>query len=91
MDITFAKPFLLGQAESSKSTFVQQLQWMYALGFSTEEIKQWRTNIHEHIADTLEGILHVLQGDNSTDSDSYRQLHVGECTLSNMVCTAKEK
>lgn len=45
-----------GQGESAKTTFVKQLQWAYASGFSTDERDTWRIIIHDNLAMHFESL-----------------------------------
>ncbi|KAJ4290969.1 hypothetical protein N0V90_010165 [Kalmusia sp. IMI 367209] len=44
------------QGEAAKTTFVKQMQWMYASGFSTDERKVWQSTIYDDLV-TVFGLL----------------------------------
>ncbi|KAF1965060.1 G-alpha-domain-containing protein [Bimuria novae-zelandiae CBS 107.79] len=45
-----------GQGESSKTTFVKHLEWIYGPGFPTEEREVWRNIIHDDLLTAYHGL-----------------------------------
>jgi hypothetical protein len=54
-----------GQGESSKSTFLKQMQCIYDSGFSMDERKEWRAIIYENLVNTLDALLLLLENDSA--------------------------